>query len=67
MKMFHIPDPWDYHESGGYVVMASTKEAAIKKVKKLVPENSYYKGSRVQYDKITEVEGGVFTTSGCDC
>lgn len=32
MKLWHIPDPWDYHKQGGYAVMADTPEDAKAKV-----------------------------------
>ena len=65
MKMWHIPDPWDYHQYGGYIVMASTKEAAINIAKK--NEAPHYGGRVPDYDDISEVEGKVYVLSGCDC
>lgn len=33
MKLWHVPNPWDYHGIGGYVVFSDTAAGAVRKVK----------------------------------
>lgn len=74
MKLWHIPDPWDYHGQGGYAVMAKTSEAAIEAVKKQREEDrekypNYTPSSlegEPKYSEITEVESGIYADGGCD-
>lgn len=64
MKLFFVPNPWDYHEFGGYYVMAETPEAAIKKLKASAPSPSRYVS--VKYNEIREVKDGIEAGAGCD-
>ncbi len=67
MKMWRIPDPWDYHEFGGYIILAETAEEAVEKVKASLGEDRIYGPSTSpNFEKVKEL-GDIYIESGCDC
>lgn len=73
MRLYRIPNPWDYHGDGGYLIQAENAEDAISKLSvKLASEaasGSYYadRGETVKWDQVTEVADAIYEESGCDC
>lgn len=63
MKLFILPTKNAYHEDDEIVVMAETKEDAIRKILAANPNNKTY---LEKYD-ITENDGDVYYNGGCDC
>lgn len=66
MKLYRIPEPWDYHEQGGYVIMAESKREAVAKLKKWAKENRDYPDGP-EYSKVELIKGDIYEESGCDC
>jgi hypothetical protein len=79
-KMWHFANAWDYHEIGGFVVVAPTAKTAARRLNEwmAMPESrkrgnqNYWPGS---YDKPekgdwtadqAEEVGPVFIAGGCD-
>lgn len=68
MKLYRIPNPWDYHEQGAIVVMAESAEDALSKASVLAAKNAgSYTRESIQWDKVTEIEGDIYEDGGCDC
>jgi hypothetical protein len=72
MKLFFVPNPWDYHGMGGFYIVARDVESVKKKLTKhLGAEDDDYFTRRsrgqIKWDEITEIKGGIAVASGCDC
>lgn len=79
MKLWRIPNEWDYHQLGAVFVVAPTKEAAIRKAKRRQKalttdggpqeHTAEYAGgsaSAPYWDGIEEIKSGAFFQDGCD-
>jgi hypothetical protein len=82
MKLWYIPDRWDWHGNGGYIVTAETADAARAKVEADVyaswleardsetdPRRAFNfeaYAGKPEWDEIEEVASGVYRLPGCD-
>lgn len=62
MKLYYVPHPYDYHQSGAYVIMAENKREALKKLKAstLIDEHT-------KIDDIEALKEDIYVDGGCDC
>jgi hypothetical protein len=72
MKMYRFSAPYDYHQAGAIVIMASSLSSARMKAKKWL-ENEikdqyiYGPAGALDLDSGEEIDGPVYVDLGCDC
>lgn len=66
-KLYRIPHRWDYHQAGGYIVLASSAASAVKKAKAKHTGTAWRADQEPEWDKIEELGDDVYIESGCDC
>lgn len=62
MKLYIIPNPYDYHEQGEILVWAENEEEAKLKAKSKVGEYN-----KLKLDEIEEFTDDYYINKGCDC
>lgn len=73
MRLFRFPSPWDYHNSGGFLVQAETLEDATARLRARVDAETErdgytsYRHEYIEWDKAHEVTDTIYEESGCDC
>lgn len=66
MKIFKIPNPYDYHEQGELLIKAETKEEAIKKAQELAKKGGEWE-FQLKIEDIEEWVDDIYENDGCDC
>ena len=65
MKLFRIPDRWDFHECGGYVIMAQSPEQAKSFLREHLGEDADSEDLTIDWEEIEEIQGNVYVEYGC--
>lgn len=82
MKLWRFPNPWDYHQTGGYLVPAASAQAAAKRLNGWLASPDAKDLSKHNYhphayehngpppmwdaDDAEEVTSAVYVEGGCD-